>query len=110
MAEQQIRSILSENLRKYRNRRNWSQMELSEKVNISMNYLSEIERGLKWPHPDILQNLASALNIEVFELFKNETSAENGADEYMDRFSNDVVLAVEQAVKKAVNSVQKQYK
>ena len=110
MAEQQIRSILSENLRKYRNRRNWSQMELSEKVNISMNYLSEIERGLKWPHPDILQNLASALDIEVFELFKSENNLKNGDSKYMKRFSNDIALAVEQAVKKAVSSVQKQYK
>ena len=110
MAGEELRSILGTNLRKYRNRRNWSQMELAEKADISMNFLSEIERGNKWPYPDTLQNLATALNVKVFELFKNENDAENNDSKYMNRFSKDIVLAVEQAVKKAVSSVQKQYK
>ena len=109
MAGEKIRVVLGENLRKLRNRRNWSQMELAEKADISMNFLSEIERGNKWPYPDTLQNLAAALNVEVFELFRNESGAETGDKEYMNRFSNDVVIAVEQAVKKAVHSVKKQY-
>ena len=110
MAGEQIRAVLGENLRKFRNRRNWSQMELAEKADISMNFLSEIERGNKWPYPDTLQNLAAALNIEVFELFRNETSVENISGEYMNRFSNDVVIAVEQAINRAVHSVKKQYR
>ena len=110
MAGEELRVVLGANLRKLRTRRSWSQMELAEKANISMNFLSEIERGNKWPYPDTLQNLAAALNIEVFELFRNENNTENADGEYMNRFSNDIVLAVEQAVKKAVHSVQKQYK
>ena len=85
-------------------------MELAEKADISMNFLSEIERGNKWPYPDTLQNLAAALNVEVFELFKSEADADTGDGEYLNRFSNDVVIAVEQAVKKAVHSVKKQYR
>jgi transcriptional regulator with XRE-family HTH domain len=108
MAGEQLRTILGSNLKKIRNLRAWSQMELAEKADISMNYLSEIERGNKWPYPDTLQNLAAALNVEVFELFKDESGTKNG-NENMDRFSTDVVIAVEQAVKKAVNSVKKQY-
>jgi transcriptional regulator with XRE-family HTH domain len=109
MAREQLRTILGSNLKKLRNLRTWSQMELAEKADISMNFLSEIERGNKWPYPDTLQNLAAALNVEVFELFKDESGAENGDGEYMDRFSTDVVIAVEQAVKKALYSVKKQY-
>jgi len=110
MPEEEIRFVLGKNLKKLRNRRNWSQMKLAEKANISMNFLSEIERGNKWPHPDTLQNLAAALNVEVFELFRSENNtAENYAGEYMKRFSEDVVIAAEQAVKKAVYSVKKQY-
>ena len=110
MGGEQVRAVLSANLRKFRNRRRWSQMELAENADISMTFLSEIERGLKWPHPDTLQNLAAALNVEVAELFANESAAENGDKEYRKRFSNDLALAVEQAVKRAVQSVQKQYK
>ena len=109
MAGEKLRTILGTNLRNLRSRRNWSQMELAEKADISMNFLSEIERGNKWPYPDTLQNLAAALNVEVFELFRDENGAENGAGEYMNRFSNDVIIAVEQAVKKAVHSVREKY-
>ena len=109
MAGEQVRAILGANLRKLRGRRHWSQMKLAENADISMTFLSEIERGLKWPHPDTLQNLAAALNVEVFELFRSENGAENGDGEYMNRFSSDVVIAVEQAVKRAVDSVRKQY-
>ncbi|MDR1411451.1 MAG: helix-turn-helix domain-containing protein [Spirochaetaceae bacterium] len=110
MADEYIRSVLSDNLRKLRNRREWSQMELAEKANISMNFLSEIERGLKWPYPETLQNLAGALGVEVFELFKPK-SDENapGTEEYMNRFSNDVLIAVQESVKKSLANVKRQY-
>jgi len=109
MEGKELRTVLGVNLKKLRSRRNWSQMELAEKADISMNFLSEIERGNKWPYPDTLQNLASALNVEVFELFRNENTAESNIEEYMNRFSNDITIAVEQAVKKAVHSVKKNY-
>jgi len=110
MEKEEIRTILGSNLRKYRNIREWSQMDLAEKADISMNFLSEIERGNKWPYPDTLQNLATALDVEVFELFKNETSTEYDKDGNMNRFSNDVIIAIEHAVKRAVHSVKKQYR
>jgi transcriptional regulator with XRE-family HTH domain len=110
MAGQQLRTILGTNLRKLRNRREWSQMELAEKSSISMNFVSEIERGLKWPYPETLQNLAGALGVEAYELFKPE-NGETGPDmgEYMNRFSNDVVIAVEESVKRSLQNVKKQY-
>ena len=106
---EEIRFVLSTNLRKLRNRRNWSQMELAEKADISMNFVSDIERGLKWPHPDTLQKLAAALDVEVFELFRSEFDTENINQGYMNRFANDVGIAVEQAVRKAVDTVRKQH-
>jgi len=61
MVKKQVRTILGSNLRKFRGRREWSQMELAEKAEISMNFLSEIERGNKWPSSETLQNLADSL-------------------------------------------------
>jgi transcriptional regulator with XRE-family HTH domain len=34
--------------------------------------LSSIERGTKYPQPDILARIAKALDVEVFELFKGD--------------------------------------
>jgi transcriptional regulator with XRE-family HTH domain len=109
MGKNQIRAILSVNLRKLRNRREWSQMELAEKANISMNFLSEIERGIKWPYPETLQNLANALGVEVFELFKPDENSGPNQAEQMNRFSNDVLIAVGDAVLKSLNNVKNQY-
>ena len=35
-------------------------------------FLSSIERGTKYPKPDILARIAAALGVEVFELFKGD--------------------------------------
>jgi transcriptional regulator with XRE-family HTH domain len=109
MAEKKIRAILSANLKKLRNRREWSQMDLAEKANISMNFVSEIERGRKWPYPETLQNLAKAFNIAVYELFKPEDESDPDIREHLDRFSNDVTIAIEESMKKSLQNVKKQY-
>ena len=85
-------------------------MELAEKAGISMNFLSEIERGLKWPYPENLQNLANCLNIEVYELFKKEDEADQNLCKYMERFTKDVTIAVQEAVKKSLQNVNNQYR
>jgi len=110
MANEQLRTILGVNLRKFRNRREWSQMELAEKANISMNFLSEIERGLKWPFPETLQNLAASLDVEVYELFRPKNDADPYIVKYMERYSKDVMIAVQESVKKSLLNVKKQYR
>jgi len=110
MAKEQLRTILGSNLRKFRGRREWSQMELAEGANISMHFLSEIERGNKWPSPENLQNLADALGVEVYELFRPENENDPGMGKFMERFSKDVMIAVEESVKKSLVNVKKRYR
>jgi len=109
MVKKQIRTILGSNLRKFRGRREWSQMEMAEKAEISMNFLSEIERGNKWPSSETLQNLADSLGIEVYELFRPDETEPN-IGKYMERFSNDVMLAVQESVKKSLLNIKRQYR
>jgi transcriptional regulator with XRE-family HTH domain len=71
MSGQEIRANLGKNVKNLRARRQFSQANLAEKANISIAYLSKIERGLKFPKPDILSQLAESLNVEVYELFKS---------------------------------------
>jgi len=110
MVKKQLRAVLGSNLRTFRGRREWSQMELAEKANISMHFLSEIERGNKWPSPENLQNLANALGVEVYELFRPEGENDPGMGKYMERFSRDVMIAVEESVKKSLLNVKKRYR
>jgi transcriptional regulator with XRE-family HTH domain len=110
MTKDYVRAALSGNLKKLRKYREWSQTELAKKANISMNFLSEIERGRKWPYPETLQNLAEALGVEVFEFFRpRENGTTPGIEEYLNRLSTDITVAVEKSVKDTVFNITRQY-
>jgi hypothetical protein len=50
------------------------------------------------------------LGIETYELFRPENEAAPGIDIYMKRFSRDVIIAVEESVKRSLKNVQRQYR
>jgi transcriptional regulator with XRE-family HTH domain len=93
-----VRTILSRNIKLYRNHLSWSQADLAEKAGISINFLSNIERGNKWPYPDTLNKLSKALQIEVFELFKPEQTLNDDAKTLMDRLVRDIAASVHNSI------------
>jgi transcriptional regulator with XRE-family HTH domain len=115
MGGKELRAIFGKNVRIYRSRRNWSQADLAEHANISINFLGDIERGNKWPHPETLTKLADALEIRVFELFMEENNEPNlKTKRLMNRFIKDVSLTMNKTLSLSVNQsfeyVRKQYR
>ena len=104
MSGKEIKAILGKNIKFLRFRRNYSQADLAEKANISITFLSNIERGLKYPKPDILSQIAKALEVEVFELFKTDPVPDD-SKEIINRLSEDIT----KNVNKAMKDVFKQY-
>jgi transcriptional regulator with XRE-family HTH domain len=119
MEERDLRRILSANIKLYRNRREWSQVKLAEKLNISTNFLADIETSKSWVSSVTLVKLANVLDIEVYELFKpviaNAVKPEISDDtkEIMTRLVKDMSIALNQSVNQAMNqsfeNVAKQY-
>jgi transcriptional regulator with XRE-family HTH domain len=72
MDGQAIKATLGKNIKFLRSRKNYTQAILAEKADISIIFLSSIERGSKYPKPDILARIADVLEVEVFELFKGD--------------------------------------
>jgi len=72
MDGQEIKAILGKNIKFLRTRKGLTQAILAEKANISIIFISSIERGTKYPQPDILARIAKVLDVEVFELFKGD--------------------------------------
>ena len=70
MSGNEIKAAFGRNIKNLRNYRNFSQADLSERADISIIYLSNIERGVKFPKPAVLSQIAEALEVEIFELFK----------------------------------------
>lgn len=68
-----IRKTFAENLKKFRNVRKMSQMELAFAANLSSNFINEIENVKKWPSIKTLTKLVEVLNVEPFLLFAPET-------------------------------------
>ncbi len=63
-----LRYILGLKLRHHRLDHGWGLKELAKKTGMSVSYLSEIEKGRKYPKPDKLIQMAEALEISYDEL------------------------------------------
>ena len=99
MSGEKIRTTLGKNIKLLRNRRSWSQSDLAESAGISINYLGEIERGRKWPHPETLSNLIKALDIKAFELFHEEgMEIPLDAEVIMNRFLKDISSTINKSI------------
>jgi transcriptional regulator with XRE-family HTH domain len=104
MLGQDIKTTLGRNIKYFRFHRQLSQAALAEKASISITFLSNIERGLKYPKAQILGQIAEGLNVEVWELFKSGVSPDDNKA-VIERLTNDVKARVD----KAMDEVFKQY-
>ena len=111
MNEVGLRNILSLNIKRYRQRKGWTQAKLAEEMGISTNYLSDIETKRGWVSPLSLVNLANALEIEVFELFKPEktvpTDVLNTVNKCLDDFSISLRVSFEKALLDSMRKTRK---
>jgi len=69
-----IRELFAANLKKYRQALGLSQAKLAEKVNTSTHYIGMLEIKKKFPSPEMMTRLASALGIDTTEFFLREAT------------------------------------
>jgi transcriptional regulator with XRE-family HTH domain len=100
MEGKDLRAILSSNIRLYRHNHGWSQADLAEKADISITFLSSIERCTKWPYPDTLVKLAKALKIKEFELFRYNGIVTDETATLIDRLVVDISVSVKESIEK----------
>jgi transcriptional regulator with XRE-family HTH domain len=97
METQEIKNILGRNIKYFRFHRQLSQSELAEKADISITFLSNIERGKMFPKVETLSRLTKSLNVSVFELFKDDLVPKDDK-EMMNRLSEDMAKNVNLAM------------
>ena len=66
------RKLLGRRIRSLRTIKGWSQQQLGEKADVNYKFVGEIERGRQNPSFDTLLKIASALGVELSELFRFE--------------------------------------
>ncbi|GHT76941.1 hypothetical protein FACS1894124_8820 [Spirochaetia bacterium] len=100
MDGQAIKATLGRNIKLLRTRRGLTQAVLAEKADISVIFLSSIERGTKYPKPDVLARIATSLTVEVFELFKGDL-VPSDTRELISRLSVDITGKVNASLEDA---------
>jgi len=68
-----LRSVLTFNMKAQRHILGITQAQLAEKVSTSTNYIALIESEKKFPTPEMLERIASALEIDAPALFSTRT-------------------------------------
>lgn len=66
-----IAVCFSENLRRLRAERGFTQEEFAKKAGLSLSFLQNIEYGKKWTTPKTVKALANALRVSESELFRD---------------------------------------
>jgi len=101
---QELRENLGKAVRFYRKQLGFSQAELAEKAGISITFLSKIERGIKFPTSETLSGLANGLEVEIYQLFRNDnTPIERWS--LFERFKKDI----NKTINKSLETVFKEY-
>jgi len=104
METQEIKDLLGKNIKYFRFHRQISQSALAEKADISVTFLSNIERGKMFPKVETLSRITKSLDVEVFELFKTNLVPEDNK-KMINRLSEDIT----KNVNLAMTEVFKQY-
>ena len=89
-----VRELLGKRIQFYRKQRQLSQATLAEKANISVTFLSKIERGIKYPTSDTISGIANGLGVELGELFQ-QVEMSTTHQIMLDRLQNDVMQSLE---------------
>jgi transcriptional regulator with XRE-family HTH domain len=96
-----LREIFAKNLRENRKKCGFSQAKLAEMADVSTHHVAMIELARNFPTSDLMERLAVALDIEIYELFVVSHSPEEELEGLRQTLITDVRQTVEEAVENA---------
>jgi transcriptional regulator with XRE-family HTH domain len=98
MDEQEVCGLFGKNIKRYRAQYKWSQEMLAEKLDISTNFLSNLENGKAWVSPKTVAKLSGVLHIEPYELFKPQDAIKDEVKAALAQFSRTFAVSVNQTM------------
>ena len=90
--------MFSKNIKDYRARRKLSQAELAEQVDVSVNFLSDIENSRKWASPGTMVKLSKAFGVDVYELLKPANDLPDTSEALLSTYTCDIQNIVSQVI------------
>lgn len=71
--------VVGTNIRKIRKDFGWTQADLAEKSGISVPFMTQIELGRKSASLEVIQSIASALNVSYQQLFMEQLPSQKNS-------------------------------
>jgi ribosome-binding protein aMBF1 (putative translation factor) len=97
-----LREIFAHNLKKKRRDCGFSQAKLAEMVNVSTHHIATIETARNYPTLDLVERMAKALNIEIYELFIDPLSPPTEMKRLYQTVAKNIEQVVSEAIEKAL--------
>ncbi|MBR6078812.1 MAG: helix-turn-helix transcriptional regulator [Treponema sp.] len=85
-----IRTIIANNIRKYRKLNKLTQEVLAERADVSNTYIANIECGQTWLSDKTLEKIAAALQIEIYLLFIPDSEEKTCVEDEKRKFEQTV--------------------
>jgi transcriptional regulator with XRE-family HTH domain len=89
MDEKAVCMLLGQAVKRLRGWNKWTQEFLAEKLEISANFLSNIENGKAWVSPKTISRLALIFKVEPHELFMPEYDISPMARDMLFRYARE---------------------
>jgi transcriptional regulator with XRE-family HTH domain len=76
-------------------------------VNVSVHHIATIETARNYPTLDLVERMANALNIEIYELFINPLSPPEELERLYQKVAKNIEQVVSQAIENALSDKHK---
>jgi transcriptional regulator with XRE-family HTH domain len=109
-----VRETFAQNLKINRRKCGLSQEKLAEKADVSTHYIAILEIARSFPTSEVLERIAEALDIEIYELFlvphapnAEFTQFRREIRDDMKQLCDEIKQTVDQAIQKALSEKSK---
>jgi transcriptional regulator with XRE-family HTH domain len=98
-----LREIFAYNLKGKRRKCGFTQAQLAEKVDVSTHHIAMLETARNFPAMELVERIADALDIEIYELFVDPLSPHEELGRLYQTVANDIERVVGEAIQKALS-------
>ena len=95
--------IIAKNLKAHRRRYGLSQAGLAEKVDVSTHHIGMIELARNFPTLDLVERIANALDIEIYQLFVEPHSPNEELEQLRQEIKGDMKQLLDEFLEKALS-------
>jgi transcriptional regulator with XRE-family HTH domain len=85
-----IREVLASNMKRQRKTLGISQVKLAERIDTAPNYIAMIETCKQFPSPEMLEKIASALDMDSIDLFSVEPPKRELIHDFCEEINTDI--------------------